>query len=321
MPVKIYEISKKLGLENKDVLAKARELGIVAAKVPSSSLDRITAEYLEEQLTVGKSVVAADPEKITTITPTPPMEGTSLTGKPQIAITATGAELYRLVERDINGEIQIRLEVAETEYSEPLRLCLVRDTNKKTLEVKPKLDLPARAEIGERTRNLLRAAYYASRLNTAEDWVNLAEYGNAVKKLDSTFQPQDFGERSLGSLLRRVTDLFELRNDEVNPIVYYLRMKDEKPQSDASALNSPSPSSQGHLPIIRLTSKMATGKIHNLKLGFGFIMPDDGSENLFFHATDVEGCTIFDLKPGDSVEYEPAMNEKGPCGQKVRRLV
>jgi translation initiation factor IF-2 len=49
MPVRIYEIAKKLGLENKEVLTKAKELGI-AAKVPSSSLDKITAEYLEQQI-------------------------------------------------------------------------------------------------------------------------------------------------------------------------------------------------------------------------------------------------------------------------------
>src|SRR3954468_13411065 len=50
MPVRIYDIAKKLGLESKDVIAKAKALGISAAKVPSSSLDKITAEYLEEQL-------------------------------------------------------------------------------------------------------------------------------------------------------------------------------------------------------------------------------------------------------------------------------
>jgi translation initiation factor IF-2 len=50
MPVRIYDIAKKLGIENKEVLSKAKELGITAAKVPSSSLDKITAEYLEEQL-------------------------------------------------------------------------------------------------------------------------------------------------------------------------------------------------------------------------------------------------------------------------------
>ena len=50
MPVRIYEIAKKLGMENKEVLVKAKALGIAAAKVASSSLDKITAEYLEEQL-------------------------------------------------------------------------------------------------------------------------------------------------------------------------------------------------------------------------------------------------------------------------------
>src|SRR6476661_2108860 len=50
MPVRIYDISKKLGLENKEVLSKAKELGIAAARVASSSLDKITAEYLEQQL-------------------------------------------------------------------------------------------------------------------------------------------------------------------------------------------------------------------------------------------------------------------------------
>ncbi len=51
MPVRIYDIAKRLGLESKFVLAKAKELGISAAKVPSSSLDKITAEYLEQQMT------------------------------------------------------------------------------------------------------------------------------------------------------------------------------------------------------------------------------------------------------------------------------
>lgn len=50
MPVRIYEIAKKLGIESKEVLSKAKELGIATAKVPSSSLDKITAEYLEEHL-------------------------------------------------------------------------------------------------------------------------------------------------------------------------------------------------------------------------------------------------------------------------------
>ncbi len=59
MPVRIYEISKKLGLENKEILATAKALGIAAAKVPSSSLDKITAEYLEEEILKAHPDVAA----------------------------------------------------------------------------------------------------------------------------------------------------------------------------------------------------------------------------------------------------------------------
>jgi translation initiation factor IF-2 len=50
MPVRIYDISKKLGLENKEIISKAKALGITAAKVASSSLDKISAEYLEGEL-------------------------------------------------------------------------------------------------------------------------------------------------------------------------------------------------------------------------------------------------------------------------------
>ena len=61
MPVRIYEIAKDLNLESKAVIAKAKELGITAAKVPSSSLDKITAEYLREQLLPFAAAAAPAP--------------------------------------------------------------------------------------------------------------------------------------------------------------------------------------------------------------------------------------------------------------------
>jgi translation initiation factor IF-2 len=61
MPVRIYDISKKLGLENKEVLTKAKELGIAAARVASSSLDKITAEYLEGELRKAYPDLTAPP--------------------------------------------------------------------------------------------------------------------------------------------------------------------------------------------------------------------------------------------------------------------
>ena len=61
MPVRIYEIAKKLGIDNKQVLAKAQELGIPNAKTPSSSLDKITAEYLENEVHKGANPPAEKP--------------------------------------------------------------------------------------------------------------------------------------------------------------------------------------------------------------------------------------------------------------------
>ncbi|HEU0254029.1 MAG TPA: translation initiation factor IF-2 N-terminal domain-containing protein, partial [Pyrinomonadaceae bacterium] len=72
MPVRIYDISKKLGLENKQVLSKAKELGIAAARVASSSLDKITAEYLEEQLRKDHPQAGTPPAPPEPVTPPPP---------------------------------------------------------------------------------------------------------------------------------------------------------------------------------------------------------------------------------------------------------
>jgi len=103
MPVRIYDISKKLGLENKEVLSKAKELGIAAARVASSSLDKITAEYLEQQLLLAHPNLAAPPapppappqiaEPIVLVTapppPPPPQEETVREEEEPVAAVAT----------------------------------------------------------------------------------------------------------------------------------------------------------------------------------------------------------------------------------------
>src|SRR6476646_2897353 len=108
MPVRIYDISKKLGLENKEVLSKAKELGISAARVASSSLDKITAEYLEQQLIQDypeRAVIAAPPaaappsatpqpvpnEQITVLSDhKPPTENGTTQGAATVTATSTG---------------------------------------------------------------------------------------------------------------------------------------------------------------------------------------------------------------------------------------
>ena len=87
MPVRIYEISKKLGIENKEVLAKAKELGITAARVPSSSLDKITAEFLESHLKPAVPVAPppppAPPAPVIITAPPPVEEPTPVAVEPE----------------------------------------------------------------------------------------------------------------------------------------------------------------------------------------------------------------------------------------------
>ncbi len=83
MPVRIYDISKKLGLENKEVLSKAKELGIAAARVASSSLDKITAEYLEQQLVLAHPDLAP-----ATPPPSPPTAQPAPVDEPIVLVKA-----------------------------------------------------------------------------------------------------------------------------------------------------------------------------------------------------------------------------------------
>ena len=99
MPVRIYDISKKLGLENKDIISKAKALGITAAKVASSSLDKITAEFLEEEILKDHPDIAAKlnappheapkppavEEKIVVITAPPPPPPVEIVTPPPVA--------------------------------------------------------------------------------------------------------------------------------------------------------------------------------------------------------------------------------------------
>ncbi|HOY59757.1 MAG TPA: translation initiation factor IF-2 N-terminal domain-containing protein [Verrucomicrobiota bacterium] len=78
MPVRIYDIAKRVGVESKVVLAKAKELGITTARVASSTLDKITAEYLEEQMGYKPAPPEphAQPPEPPSPPPTPPSEPT-----------------------------------------------------------------------------------------------------------------------------------------------------------------------------------------------------------------------------------------------------
>jgi len=56
---------------------------------------------------------------------------------------------------------------------------------------------------------------------------------------------------------------------------------------------------------------MKKGKIkfYNSEKGYGFIVPEDGSKDIFFHVTGIEAGQ--DLREDDNVSYEEEEGDKG----------
>ena len=60
-----------------------------------------------------------------------------------------------------------------------------------------------------------------------------------------------------------------------------------------------------------------TVKWFNGEKGYGFIEPDDGSEDVFVHYTGIAGSGFRSLEEGEKVSYEVAQGRKGPQAQNV----
>ena len=64
---------------------------------------------------------------------------------------------------------------------------------------------------------------------------------------------------------------------------------------------------------------MATGKVKwfNPTIGYGFIKPDDGGEDLFVHHSSIQGDGYKSLKEDQSVTFDVEDGEKGPQATNV----
>lgn len=60
-----------------------------------------------------------------------------------------------------------------------------------------------------------------------------------------------------------------------------------------------------------------TVKFFNERKNYGFIEPEDGSEDLFVHRSDVESET---LSEGDIVEFDSEEGDKGPKAVNVKKV-
>ncbi|MFC1693893.1 cold-shock protein [Candidatus Latescibacterota bacterium] len=67
---------------------------------------------------------------------------------------------------------------------------------------------------------------------------------------------------------------------------------------------------------------MATGKVKwfNESKGFGFITPDDGSDDLFVHHTEIMVEGYRKLHEDQEVEFEVGEGKKGPAANSVKPI-
>lgn len=54
--------------------------------------------------------------------------------------------------------------------------------------------------------------------------------------------------------------------------------------------------------------------------GFGFITPDGGAKDVFFHSSSLVDVSFDQLREGDKVTFETEESEKGPRATNVRRV-
>jgi cold shock CspA family protein len=113
----------------------------------------------------------------------------------------------------------------------------------------------------------------------------------------------------------------------INEVTYAVMMDsiiDDRSRSGDRVVNNlfvapPQPSvARAARPTVA-SGELQEGVIQNLKDGFGFITPDSGGDNLFFHWRAVKDGDFDELEIGDLVLFVLGSNDRGPCAVDVRR--
>jgi cold shock protein len=63
-----------------------------------------------------------------------------------------------------------------------------------------------------------------------------------------------------------------------------------------------------------------TVKWFNEEKGYGFIEPDDGSEDLFVHYSGIAGGGFRSLEEGEKVTYETSQGQRGMQAKNVSKV-
>ena len=61
-----------------------------------------------------------------------------------------------------------------------------------------------------------------------------------------------------------------------------------------------------------------TVKWYNARKGYGFITPDDNSDDVFIHATSLKDCGLKKLYTGSEVSFEVDQDDKGKRAKSIK---
>ncbi len=135
--------------------------------------------------------------------------------------------------------------------------------------------------------------------NSVNDrWVNLANIGLSLKKKDSTFSHAKYGYSKLAEMLDEIPQI-ELKYDNFEKTIALAR---------TTAGNAP------ERPVDTLR-----GVINNIKEGYGFIKPDNGNENIFFHSSKLKNINFWELCIGDRVTYSTYNTDRGLNAENIEK--
>lgn len=67
---------------------------------------------------------------------------------------------------------------------------------------------------------------------------------------------------------------------------------------------------------------MTQGTIKTIRSdkGFGFITPETGGDDVFFHRSSVEGTTFDELREGQRVEFTPGTDPRNPSRTRAEQV-
>ncbi len=149
--------------------------------------------------------------------------------------------------------------------------------------------------------------------------------GNSKKTVTSI---QLLDEVTYPILMHTVIDDKTRRHD---PVVNNLFVPAKEPTSlpvqAGNALDATAPATVAPVeaqetdPVDAENGATVRGRIQNLKEGYGFITPETGGANIFFHRSEIQNTDFNDLSVGDSVEFALSSNDRGSAAIRIVVLV